>query len=177
MQRITIYDTDEYGESTRLGWFDLDAATHVLKEDDYWDGNNMHGMVSGMQINRASLYMTKGGRWVENSDHRPEFNGPDIWRFLTPDEAREWMIKSGGVDAEEALAEYFPETPDEEGPPSNPQGGRPAVGPTINVAYPSDLRSRIDAAAERSGLTRAAWLRQIAAAAVVESEQRADAGA
>lgn len=164
MQRITIYDTDEFGDRVRLGHFDLDAAECVLEEDDTWDGNNMRGNVSRMQINRAHLYHTSGGRWVEHSDHRPEFNGPNIWRFLTDDEAREWMIKSGGSEAEEALAKYFPDTPDEVGPGS--QGGRPAIGPTINVAYPKDLLDQIDAAAKTAKVSRAEWLRRIAAAAV-----------
>lgn len=164
MDRITIYDTDEYGERYRVGHFDLDAVTATLKEDDHWDGNNMRGNVSAMQINRAYLYRTAGGRWVEHSDHRPEFNGPNIWRFLTDDEAREWMLKSGDSEADAALKKWFPELPDETGP--DPKGGRPAVGPTINVAYPRDLLDKIEAAADKAGLSRAAWLRKIAEDAV-----------
>jgi hypothetical protein len=174
MNRITIYETDEYsGERVRIGHFDLDAATVALKEDDQWDGNNMRGKVSGMQINRAYLYRTAGGRWVEHSDHSPEFNGPNIWRFLSDDEAREWMLKSGDAEAEEALEKYFPETPEEEGP--NPRGGRPAIGPTFPVAFPRDLLTRVDAAAKKSGLSRSAWLRQVAAAAVGDAEVRVPA--
>ncbi|MEU0200887.1 MULTISPECIES: hypothetical protein [unclassified Streptomyces] len=166
MNRITIYETDEYtGEQTRVGHFDLDAATVALKEDDQWDGNNMRGKVSGMQINRAYLYRTAGGRWVEHSDHRPEFNGPNIWRFLSDDEAREWMLKSGDTEAEEALAKYFPETPEEDGPA--PKGGRPAIGgPVVPVQYPRDLLNKVDAAAKTAGMSRAAWLRKIAEDAV-----------
>lgn len=165
MQRITIYSqVDEYGEQERLGYFDLDAATHVLEEDTYWDGNNHRGKVSGLQTTRADLYRTSGGRWVEHDDASREFNGPNRWSFLTDDEAREWMIKSGGVDAEEALAKWFPDTPEESGPA--PQGGRPAIGPTINVAYPRELLDKIEAAADKAGLSRAAWLRKVAEEAV-----------
>lgn len=165
MDRITIYDTDEdTGERYRTGHFDLDAATVALEENTCWDGNNHRGVISGMQINRAFLYRTAGGRWVEHADHRPEHNGPNVWRFLTDDQAREWMLKSGGEPAEEALAKYFPQVPEEEGPA--PKGGRPAVGPTISVAYPRDLLAKIEAAAAAAGVSRAAWLRKIAEEAV-----------
>lgn len=174
MNRITIYDADDVtGERYRVGHFDLDATTLDLTEDTYWDGNNHRGKISGMQINRACLYRTAGGRWVEHSDHRPEFNGPNIWRFLTDDQAREWMLKSGDTAAEEALEEWFPDLPDETGPEA--KGGRPAVGPTFNVAFPRDLLDRVDEAAKKSGLTRAAWLRQVAAAAVGDAETRVPA--
>lgn len=166
MNRITIYSTEmNYdGGYDRLGWFDLDAAEHVLEESSRWNGQSMIGVLSGMQINRAQLYRTSGGRWVENQDSRPEFNGPDRWRFLTDDEARNWMVKSGGPEAEEALDKWFPETPDEVGP--DPKGGRPAIGPTINVAYPRELLDKIEAAAKKEGLSRAAWLRKVAEDAV-----------
>jgi hypothetical protein len=164
MNRITIYEDGE-----RVGHFDFDAATHILEEDTRWNGQNMIGVISGMQINRAQLYRTSGGRWVEHQDHRPEYNGPNVWRFLTDDQAREWMLKSGGTEAEEALDKWFPETPQEEGPK---KGGRPAVGPTFPVAFPRDLLDRVDAAAKASGLSRAAWLRQVAAAAVGDAEAR-----
>ena len=166
MNRITIYGND----GAREGHFDLDAATHILEESARWNGQNMIGIISGMQINRADLYRTSGGRWVEHQDHRPEFNGPDTWRFLTDDQAREWMLKSGDREAEEALEKWFADTPDEEGPKS--KGGRPAVGPTFPVAFPRDLLDRVDAAAKASGLSRAAWLRQVAAAAVGDAEAR-----
>lgn len=161
MNRITIYDT--YDKS-HLGWFDLDAATLVLVEDQTFDGNNFVGNVSGLQTSQAELYRTSGGRWVSHADSSREYDGTDSWRFLTDDEARAWIIENGGSDAEAALAEWFPDTPEESGP--GPQGGRPAIGPTINVAYPRELLDRIEAAADRDGLSRAAWLRKVAEDAV-----------
>lgn len=175
MDRITIYDTDTDGSRERLGWFDRDAATLVLVENQTWDGNNMRGTLSGLQYGRAELYRTSRGRWVDHTDASREYNGPNNWTFLTDDQARDWMMRSGGDDAEGALAKYFPDIPDESGP--DPKGGRPAVGHAVSVAYPKDLMASIDAAADRSGLTRAAWLRQAAAAAVAVSEQHAEAGA
>lgn len=172
MDRVTIYETDEHtGDRVRIGHFDLDAATEILEEDRRWNGQNMIGVVSGMQINRAHLYRTAGGRWVEHQDHRPEFNGPDVWRYLTDDQAREWMLKSGDDAAEAALAKWFPELPAEEGP--NPKGGRPAIdGITFPVKFPRPLLERVDAAAKASGLSRTAWLRQVSAAAVGIAENR-----
>lgn len=160
MNRITIYSTDfnEQGGYDRLGWFDLDAAEHVLEEDTRWNGQSMIGVISGMQINRAQLYRTSGGRWVENQDSRPEFNGPNMWRFLTDDEARDWMVKSGGNEAEEALKEWFPDTPDEVGPNL---GGRPAVGPKVEVRLDPETLAKVDKRAAAEGVKRAEMLRRI----------------
>lgn len=155
MHRITIYTADECGERVRLGWFDRDAATLAAIEDERWDGNNMLGVISGLQLTRAELYRTRAGRWAEHQDATREFNGPDTWRFLTDDEARDWLMRSD--DAEENLEKWFPDTPDESGP--GPKGGRPAVGQQISVAYPRELLDRIDAAAEAVGQSRAEWLR------------------
>ncbi|MFD7093368.1 ribbon-helix-helix domain-containing protein [Streptomyces xanthophaeus] len=157
MQRIAIYSTDDYSDDpVRLGWFDLDAATHVAQEDRKWDGNNMIGVISGLQTTRAQLYRTSGGRWVSHEDRTREFNGPDQWAFLDDEEARNWLMRAEG--GEELLEAWFPDTPEESGP----EGGRPAVGPQISVAYPKDLLERIDAAAKGEGKSRAAWLRQAA---------------
>lgn len=161
MNRITIFETDEYGDRHRVGHFDLDAAEHILEEDRRWDGQVMRGVISGMQINRAQLYRTAGGRWVENVDRTPEFNGPDIWRFLTDEQAREWMLKSGGQEAEEALTRWFPETPDESGPNL---GGRPVVGPKAEVRFDPDVLAKVDARAAAEGVKRAEMLRRLVVA-------------
>ncbi|MEV8248129.1 CopG family transcriptional regulator [Streptomyces rochei] len=160
MNRITIYSNqmNHDGDYDRLGWFDLDAAEHVLEEDSRWNGQNMVGVISGMQVNRAQLYRTKGGRWVENQDSRPEFNGPNVWRFLTDDEARTWMLKSGGREAEEALEKWFPETPDEEGPNL---GGRPMVGPKVETRLDPDTLAKVDERAAKEGVSRAEMLRRL----------------
>lgn len=161
MERIVAQKRTELGWES-AGWFDYDAATRVLTENTRWDGENHIGVISGLQIRLAGLYRTKGGRWVEHTDARPEFNGAERWVFLTDEEARNWMLRSGGAEAEKALAEWFPATPEESGP--GPQGGRPSVGPAISVAYPTDLMRRIEAAAEAAGVKRAVWLRKAAEA-------------
>ncbi|WP_372344679.1 CopG family transcriptional regulator [Streptomyces sp. KL116D] len=159
MNRIKLYEgTGHYKQ--RVGWFDLDAATLILVEDQKWDGNNWLGTVSGLQTSRAELYRTKGGRWVSHEDATREYDGDDSWASLTGEEAREWMIQCGDSDAEKALAQWFPDTPDESEP--DPRGGRPAIGPAINVAYPEELLERVDAAAKADKVSRAEWLRRAA---------------
>ncbi|MFD3363577.1 hypothetical protein ACFWW5_10795 [Streptomyces albidoflavus] len=160
MTRITIYSNQPGAKGERLGWFDLDAAQVVQVEGTHWNGSSFRGILSGLETETAALYRTKGGRWVENVDSRREYNGSDQWRFLTDNQAREWIMSCGADNAEETLATWFPETPDESG--SGPQGGRPPIGPTINVAYPQDLLNRIEAAAKRDGISRAKWLRRAA---------------
>lgn len=160
MQRITIYDAN----GDRDGWFDLDRAELIATESKRWNGENMIGLVSGLQIGAADLWRTSGGRWVSHTDRRSEFNGPNEWRFLTDDEARDWIIRSKADSGEELLEQWFPDTPDEVGP--GPQGGRPTVGPTISVAYPRELLDRIGKAADQADMSRAAWLRQAAEKAV-----------
>jgi hypothetical protein len=133
MSRVTFTDIDG-----KLSWFDDDAARAVIGEGHTWTGENWIGACSGLQTARAYLYLTSGGRWIEHQDRTREFNGSDLWRFLTDDQAREWLMRSADAgrdtdDAEDALAKHFPEIPEESGLSA---GGRPAVGPTISVAYP-----------------------------------------
>jgi hypothetical protein len=47
--------------------------------------------------------------------------------------------------------------------PTAPQGGRPAIGPAISVAYQQDLLDAIDHNAAREDMSRAQWLRRAAA--------------
>jgi hypothetical protein len=162
MQRITIYETDEYGDQVRLGYFDLDAATHILTEGRRWDGSNHRGVISGLLTSLAELYRTSGGRWVVHTDASSEFNGPNRWEFLTDDEARDWVIRSHGGDAEEVLAEHFPDTPDESGP--GPQGGRPSVGPKVETRLDEKTLAQVDARAGKEGVSRAEMLRRLVVA-------------
>ncbi|MFB7736214.1 hypothetical protein ACFC08_17875 [Streptomyces sp. NPDC056112] len=165
MTRISFTDPDTGG----LSWFDPDAARDAISEGRNWTGENWIGAVSGLQTSRAVLHLTRGGRWIEDQDARNEFNGSDVYRFLTNDQAREWLIKAADArrdteEAEAALKRHFPDIPEESGP--DPKGGRPVVGPTINVAYPRDLLDKIEAAAKEAGMSRAAWLRKVAEEAV-----------
>lgn len=166
MDRITIYDTDPHtAQSSRVGWFDRDSVTLTLGEGFVLRSSNFVGQHSGIQrgYGYEELLLTSGGRWVRHVDARRYFDGGETWAFLTPDEAQAWIVGSGADEAEEILAKYFPDTPDEAGPPTaSEKGGRPAVGPAVSVAYPRDLLARVDAAADQEGMTRAAWLRRAA---------------
>jgi hypothetical protein len=42
------------------------------------------------------------------------------------------------------------------------RGGRPAIGPAISVAYPQELLTEVDRAANRQKIARAEWLRRAA---------------
>ncbi|MEU3283286.1 hypothetical protein [Streptomyces antibioticus] len=161
MARISFADPD----TGTLSWFDPAAARDAISEGRTWTGENWVGAISGLQTSRAVLYLTKSGRWIENRDATNEHNGSDVYRFLTDDQARAWLIKAADArrdtdEAEAALKRHFPDTPEEAGP--DPKGGRPAIGPTLNVAYPTALVARIDAAAAAAGMSRAAWLRKAA---------------
>lgn len=172
MTRINVYDRSEE-QAGLLGWFNRDTCTETVSENKRWDGENHRGVMSGMQIGYEELLRTARGRWVRHYDGHSEFNGPEFYEFLTDDEAKQWLIRDNGSESNEVLERYFGEPEEETGPS---KGGRPAVGLPISMAFSKDLLARIDAAAKRSGLSRAAWLRQIAAAAVSVSEQRAEAG-
>ncbi|MFI5687927.1 CopG family transcriptional regulator [Streptomyces sp. NPDC051636] len=164
MARISFTDT----ATGKLSWFDPSASQAAISEGRRWDGNNWIGVCSGLQIDQAVLYLTKGGRWIENVDATNEFNGSDSYRFLTDEQAREWLIKAADAgrdteEAEEALEKYFPDTPDESVPSL---GGRPPVGPKVEVRLDLDTLARVDERAEREGVKRAEMLRRLIVSAL-----------
>lgn len=173
MTRINVYDRSSEGDGRLLFWFESTARTDVVQEDTAWDGNNHRGVLSGLQVGYEALWRTAKGRWVRHYDSTNEYNGPEYFESLTDDQAREWLIRNNTTKSDEVLEKYFGELEEE---PSPSKGGRPTVGPAISVAYPEDLLKRIDTAADRAELSRAAWLRQTAETAVAESERRAEAG-
>ncbi|WP_033024029.1 CopG family transcriptional regulator [Streptomyces capuensis] len=164
MTRVNFHDEDGI-----LRWFDDEATREDIPEGRNWNGNNWIGACSGLQTNRAYLYLTKGGRWIEHQDARNEFNGANSYRYLTEEEARQWLIRAAdagrdGEDAEKALERLFPDMPEESGPEADgpSKGGRPRVGPPISVAFPEELLARIDEAAKKEKISRAEWLRRVA---------------
>ena len=46
------------------------------------------------------------------------------------------------------------------------RGGRPAIGPQINVAIPPETVARVDAAARKAGISRSEWIRRAVEAAL-----------
>lgn len=145
------------------GWFDPDAKTaRAWPEGTRWDGNNMISLATGRQWDHEELWLTAGGRWAVRWWTQWQGGAPAHTRWVTPDEARDWLVRCDydGDAIADALGEPLP---DESGPDV---GGRPAIGPRIAVAYPRDLLDRIEAAAEADGVTRAAWLRAAAESAL-----------
>lgn len=172
MTRINVYtyaSDDDYSSETALaGWFNDDAATRY-DEQTRWDGNNSVSVNPVGPYGHQALYRTKSNRWVLNT--WSQYQGvQERYEFVDDDDAKNWLTLN---EEDAAVVQHFGELEEESGPS---KGGRPRVGEPLSVAYPTDLTKRIDAAADRSGLSRAAWLRQIAAAAVSVSEQRAEAG-
>lgn len=156
MSRINIYRTDEFtGEQALEGWFDMDSAIR-FDQDTEWDGNNMIGVITRSQWVDEYLFRTKGGRWVLNHNARRHYNGPDTYKFITDEQARDWLIRSQCND--KAIEEYFGPVEEERGP------GRPEVGPAVNMRFPQDLLDRIDAAAKTDGISRAEKIRRLVAA-------------
>ncbi|GHC40003.1 hypothetical protein GCM10010348_79160 [Streptomyces anthocyanicus] len=159
MTRISFTDPD----TGNLSWFDPQAARDAISEGRNWTGENWIGAVSGLRTSQAVLYLTKGGRWIENQDATSEFNGADVYRFLTDEQARAWLIKAADArrdsdEAEAALKQHFPDIPDEEGPNL---GGRPAVGPKVEVRLDPDILARVDERAAKEGVKRAEMLRRL----------------
>lgn len=153
MARINIHIADDYtGGRILAGWFDP-AASEVFKEGTRWNGNNHIGVCSGGQVGYEILYRTRGGRWVLNRDFTSEFDGGDIYRFVSDDEARDWLTRSEIND--EAIERYFGEVEEEKGP------GRPEIGRLVGVRFPDDILAALDARAEVEGVKRAELIRRL----------------
>lgn len=151
MARINVYE-----EAGLAGWFNPETAT-CYNQGKEWDGNNMVGVITRSQWVDEYLYRTAGGRWVLNHDASRYHNGSDDYRFLTDDEARDWLLRSEIND--KAIEEHFGELEEERGP------GRPEIGPPVNIRL-GDLLPKIDARANAEGVTRAELVRRLVAAAL-----------
>jgi hypothetical protein len=165
MTRINVYASDDPNtepyeiEKQLLGHFDRDKATYFPGET-YWDGDN-HACVHLRDYSRfQNLYRTAGGRWVIEQTSRWQREQTKHW-FITDEQAREWLIVNEAD--EETLERYFGEQPDEEGPNL---GGRPEVGPKIEVRLPQDILDQLDARAQAEGVKRAEMVRRLLAAAL-----------
>lgn len=134
-------------------WFDLDAAELIAQENREWDGNNMVGVISRLQTNLAALYRTSGGEWVENVNATREYSGPNHWGFLTPTEAKAWIIKSEDPDTSALLERFFPDAPT--GASADDLPG----GIDVPVKFAEDILEQIDIAAEKANQSRAEWIR------------------
>lgn len=162
MSRIIITTTDdETGRTTTEGWFDPRRAEQ-FSAATYWDGQNRASVVTRSEWIDEWLYRTPGGRWVLNRDATRYNGGADVYRFISDDEARDWLTRSECND--EALERFFGPVADESGPNL---GGRPPMeGQRVQAKLPTDLLAQVDAAAEATGVTRAEWIRRACTAAL-----------
>ncbi len=174
MSRINVYaktapsSYDSYDSTPELlGWFDP-AKAERFDQDGEWDGNNMIGVLTGSQWIDEYLYRTKGGRWVRNLDSTRYCNGPDTYEFLTDEQAKDWLLRSGNHD--EAVERFFGEIEEERGP------GRPEIGGRVTLALGPDLLAAVDALAAQAGVKRAEIIRQMLQGMVDAGVQLADAG-
>lgn len=138
-----------------LAWFDRDKATLVAENDTDWDGQNTVSRATGSQWVSEDLYRTAGGAWVIQRDNRDGRHGATVgvtWHGITDAQAQEWLRRQ---DLHEEADRYFGEV--EERRP-----GRPEIGGRVTIAVGEDLLARVDADADRLGLTRAQWLRDAA---------------
>lgn len=160
MTRVNVYSyfENEYdGQGSALaGWFDP-AKAECFDQGKDWDGSNMVGVLTGSQWVDEYLYRTAGGRWVRNLDSTRYMNGPDRYEFLTDEQAKDWLLRSGNHD--DAIERYFGDLEDEKGP------GRPGIGGAVHVRL-GDSVTAIDAWAEQDGVSRAEWIRRAVEEAV-----------
>lgn len=167
MTRINIYARTEDGRSVLEGWFDPERCER-FDEGTCWDGNNNIGVISRADVRFVdeALYRTPGGRWVRNSDRTRYHGGPDVYEFLSDDEARDWLLRSEIND--EVVEQHWGELAAESGP------GRPSLGDgqVITIKFPEGLLAQMSAAAETVGIPRTEWVRQACAAMLEGVESR-----
>lgn len=87
---------DEHGELA--GWFDPGKATQYPSAT-YWDGKNHVCSATRDYYRTETLYRTAGGRWVTWAWSRWQ-NAPDSWRYVSAEDARQWLIRAEYSDDE-----------------------------------------------------------------------------
>lgn len=146
-----IKSTDE--TTGRTFWFESKNARRFA-EDTRFDGNNHVSINTGSEWYHQTLYRTAGGKWLLLDWSNYEHIG-NTSRHLTDDEAYEWLVRNDHDDEE--IAGFFGSVEEEHVPDL---GGRPPVGPAVQVRIPADDLARLDAAARAVGVTRAEWIRR-----------------
>lgn len=156
MARINVYnygdpESYDYEGPTLAGWFNNDSAT-LYKENTRWDGNNHISVNTGSQWDHEALYRTKAGRWVLNTWSQWQ-GSEERYKFVDDATAKDWLIRN---DQDEAVAQHFGELEEESGPKL---GGRPSIGPKVEVRLPQEVLDRVEAL--RGGRERADVLRDL----------------
>lgn len=158
MARINIVGIDDNtGAPKVIGWFNP-AKCESWSPGTHWNGSDNVLNTSGPDTMSDTLYRTPGGRWIRETSSR-WVGTTDQYRYLTDDEARDWLMRADHAETEAALEQYFGALPDE-----SPVGRPNVLGDTkdVKLAIPVDLLARIDQAAGAAGVSRAEWLRTAA---------------
>lgn len=160
MSWIVVTERDQRtGENRVVGKFDAARAVKVTGRRE-WDGNNMADVHVG--ANRGQiLYRTASGRYVLETWSAWQ-NEETTYRFISADEARDWLI----LDGEDDLVEQWFGEQEETGP------GRPEIGNEVKVSL-GDLLPRVDAA-RRDGESRSAAIRRLLESALPEIMEPAE---
>lgn len=159
MARINVYDYGnpeayDHEGPTLAGWFNPDSSTEY-KEDTEWNGSEHVSVNPVGRYGHQMLYRTKGGRWVLN--FWSQYQGvAEKYEFVDDATAKDWLIRNGEDDA---VQRWFGELEEESGPNL---GGRPSIGPKIEVRLPQAVLDRVEAL--RGGRERADVLRDLIAA-------------
>lgn len=103
---------DEQGELA--GWFDPTKADQYPSAT-YWDGKNQVCSATRDYYTTETLYRTAGGRWVLQSWSRWQ-DMPDGWRYVSAEDARQWLIRAEYSDDE--IRDAIGSAPEPESGPS-----------------------------------------------------------
>jgi len=139
MARINVYSyaEDEYDETTLAGWFNPDSSAK-FDEGTEWDGNNHVSVNAVGQYGHQMLYRTKGGRWVLY--FWSQYQGvAEKHEFIDDNAAKDWLLRN---NHDGAIEQYFGKLDEESGPRL---GGRPSIGPKVEVRIPEEILTRVDA--------------------------------
>ncbi|MDX2692177.1 hypothetical protein [Streptomyces ipomoeae] len=130
MARVNVFeysdDPDDFAGPQLAGWFN-DASAVQWKEDGDWDDFATH----------EELYRTAKGRWVRCDWTHHQGADPKYW-FVSDAEARTWLLTNHHDDA----VEKYLGKPEEEAGPN--LGGRPSIGPRVDVRLPQEVLDRVD---------------------------------
>lgn len=114
MTRTNVTEVDEIEGRQIKGWFDPEKATRY--DEATWDaGNGNHAGVHRGGFEHEILYRTAAGRWVRH--YWSQYAGvQSTYEFITPDEARLWLIANEDDVSDAAIEEHFGQLPEEHGP-------------------------------------------------------------
>jgi len=146
MSRVAVTTED----GAYAGRFEWDKA-------DRWSDRDVNNNGSGGTGRGQAVMRTAGGKWV--LENWTLWQGQrDTYRWITADEAQEWLLRNGEHGAVE---EYFGEQPEEE----DRRAGRPEIGGAVHVRLGA-LLPVVDRWAEFEGVSRAEWVRRAAEAEI-----------